>query len=157
MSPAISSSYLNCTVYFYPSIEAAEEGKSVGGSGFLAGFLALSGTSVLLYAITNAHVVDSCTTVGIEWIEEDEIVSWSASLIAIDYTHDLAILKPALVKPFDEEVPTFPAGLEMGTPPHPGDELWLAGYPHASKLPASRERSRAAMTFISHMAVQSQP
>jgi len=96
------------------------------------------------YIVTNAHVVDSCTTVGIEWIEGDEIVSWSASLIAIDYTHDLAILKPALVKPFDEEVPTFPAGLEMGTPPHPGDDLhWNHARIARKRRSKSSRRQRA--------------
>jgi len=113
-----------CRIVDYPGLQEC----------FGTGFFTHGGAEDVV-VVTNAHVVDSRTTVGIEWIEGDEIVSWSASLIAIDYTHDLAILKPALVKPFDEEAPTFPAGLEMGTPPHPGDELWLAGYPHGVQTP----------------------
>jgi len=113
-----------CRIVDYPGLQECR------GTGFFT-----KGGAEGVVVVTNAHVVDSCTTVGIEWIEGYEIVSWPASLIAIDYTHDLAILRPTPINPFDKEAPTFPDGLEMGAPPHPGDGLWLAGYPHGVQTP----------------------
>jgi len=56
--PALAKTYLNCTVYMYPSLEAAADGERVGGSGFLVGFVSPDHQSVYLYVVTNAHVID---------------------------------------------------------------------------------------------------
>lgn len=54
----IGSSILNCAVYVYPSVNAARDGVSVGGSGFIVGIPAPVADWWHLYVVTNKHVVD---------------------------------------------------------------------------------------------------
>jgi hypothetical protein len=62
--PAIPLEILDCSIYLYPSQDAAEAGEQTGGSGFLV-FVGLSGYEAgTFYAVTNTHVVGmGCTTV----------------------------------------------------------------------------------------------
>ena len=63
MMPRIPDKFLDCVVYLYPSEAEAEDGKRIGGSGFLvgipAGILATGSTVHILCVVTNKHVVDS--------------------------------------------------------------------------------------------------
>jgi hypothetical protein len=65
--PAIPGQFLDCAIYLYPSVEAAEAGERLGGSGFLVS-VPIEGQSHrhggdgphvgTLYAVTNRHVAD---------------------------------------------------------------------------------------------------
>lgn len=56
----IAQTLLDTSIYLYPDQPSAEEGRSTGGSGFVAG-LPLEGMdgAHTLWAVTNRHVVDS--------------------------------------------------------------------------------------------------
>jgi len=57
--PRISDHFLNCVVYLYPSEAEAQEGKNIGGSGFLVGIpLDEQQKRFSLFVVTNKHVVD---------------------------------------------------------------------------------------------------
>jgi hypothetical protein len=58
--PNIPPNLLDCAIYLYETAEDAREGKSVGGTGFLVGYITERERlkHVQLYAVTNAHVVD---------------------------------------------------------------------------------------------------
>jgi hypothetical protein len=56
--PALAPSYLNCTVYLYPSREAAERGSSIGGTGFLVAVKSRHADRLYVHVVTNRHVVD---------------------------------------------------------------------------------------------------
>lgn len=55
--PLIPNEILDCAVYLYPSVDAANEGRSAGGSGFLVGVRFDGHPVASTYAVTNAHVV----------------------------------------------------------------------------------------------------
>jgi hypothetical protein len=56
--PRIDDMMLDCVVYLYPSVEDAEAGYRVGGSGFLVGIPSeIHEGYVTLYAVTNSHVI----------------------------------------------------------------------------------------------------
>ncbi|MDP9383051.1 MAG: hypothetical protein M3Q29_23515 [Chloroflexota bacterium] len=56
--PRIEDQILDCVVYLYPSVEDAEAGKRVGGTGFLVGIPSkVNESRVYLYAATNSHVI----------------------------------------------------------------------------------------------------
>src|SRR5260221_14135478 len=55
--PAITPSYLNCTVYLYRTREDALEGVATGGSGFLVAVPSRHGDpQPYLHVVTNRHV-----------------------------------------------------------------------------------------------------
>jgi hypothetical protein len=54
----IDDEYLQCVVYVYPSIQAAEEGKEFGGSGFLVSFPTPIGDRIRVFVVTNRHVIE---------------------------------------------------------------------------------------------------
>jgi hypothetical protein len=57
--PYIPENLLDCAVYLFPSVEAAQKGESVGGSGFLVGMPAAGHPGTwFLYAVTAAHVIE---------------------------------------------------------------------------------------------------
>lgn len=57
--PRIADYFLNCVIYLYPSLEAAQESKNVGGSGFILGVRSKTHPEVFYtYAVTNAHVIN---------------------------------------------------------------------------------------------------
>ena len=58
--PPISKAFLNCSIYLYPSEQAARDGARFGGSGFLIS-VPVEGHENLdsLYAVTNKHVLDN--------------------------------------------------------------------------------------------------
>jgi hypothetical protein len=57
--PPIPKEYLNCSIYLYPSEQAARSGERFGGSGFLIS-VPVEGHPAWgsLYAVTNKHVLD---------------------------------------------------------------------------------------------------
>ena len=61
--PVLPKQILNCVIYFYPSVEAAQQGKKFGGTGFLVGkplsigdINDLSSIEFEIFAVTNRHV-----------------------------------------------------------------------------------------------------
>ena len=62
--PAIGLDQLECSIYLYPSVEHAVEGRHTGGPGFLAGLSSFDGEHWNLYAETNKHVVVSADRLG---------------------------------------------------------------------------------------------
>jgi hypothetical protein len=61
----IRDAFLDCAIYLYGSEADAEDGKRTGGSGFLVGVKATdpSINLVVLYAVTNKHVIERGNTV----------------------------------------------------------------------------------------------
>jgi hypothetical protein len=60
--PRIEDRLLKAVIYLYESKEAAESGEP-GGSGFLVGEPCAPPRAVLLFAVTNAHVVKTCPVI----------------------------------------------------------------------------------------------
>jgi hypothetical protein len=60
--PRIEDRLLKAVIYLYGSKDAAESGEP-GGSGFLVGEPCAIPHAVFLFAVTNAHVVESCPVV----------------------------------------------------------------------------------------------
>jgi hypothetical protein len=56
--PGIPDHTLNCSVYFYNSVRAGQDGEHHGGSGFLAHVPSEHPGNIHLYAVTNKHVID---------------------------------------------------------------------------------------------------
>src|SRR5271166_1331413 len=58
--PRIPDRYLDCVIYLYGSEADAEDGLQTGGSGFLVGVPTtdLTTNAVILYAVTNRHVIE---------------------------------------------------------------------------------------------------
>ena len=56
--PPIPKQFLDCSVYFYSSEQAAKDGERFGGSGFLVHILSEHEGMVHLYAVTNEHVIE---------------------------------------------------------------------------------------------------
>lgn len=78
------------------------------------------------YILTNNHVVNGCERVNIQFNEESELV---AKIIAIDDTHDLALLKinrsPLAVLSMDNDGPQLL------------NEIFVAGYPFGNSISSS--------------------
>jgi hypothetical protein len=56
--PRIDNQILDCVVYLYPSVAAAEAGESAGGTGFLVSIPSeVAENGFYLYAVTNSHVI----------------------------------------------------------------------------------------------------
>lgn len=91
------------------------------GSGFF-----IDGGNEGVVAVTNAHVVDSHRSVRLEWVDGVEMDACMAELIAIDYSHDLAIVRPT--------TQTL-SRLKLAGAAHPGEHVWLCGYPHGVDTP----------------------
>jgi len=117
-----------------------EAGEALG-SGFL-----VNGGPDGIVVVTNAHVVHPRTTFEIERVRDGERLRFSGYLIAIDYPHDLAILRPisgvhalhalSVLKRLGGRQMVFP-GLKLapGTSPLPGEEVWVCGYPFGVDTP----------------------
>ncbi|PYV22605.1 MAG: hypothetical protein DMG27_17915 [Acidobacteria bacterium] len=56
--PRIADHFLDCSVYFYESIESARAGERYGGSGFLVDIPSEHPGFIHLYAVTNKHIID---------------------------------------------------------------------------------------------------
>ena len=92
--------------------------------------LASSGTGFAVsysgYILTNNHVVNGCEKVNIQFNEELELI---AKIIAIDNTHDLALLKinrsPLAVLPMDNDGPQLLS------------DIFVAGYPFGNSISSS--------------------
>lgn len=62
--PRIPDQYLDCSIYLYGSEADAHAGERTGGSGFLASVPSKIPGKDFVYAVTNAHVIESgCYTV----------------------------------------------------------------------------------------------
>lgn len=117
---------------------------------------------------TNAHVVDGCRRVKVEWISGPLIAGCFAELIAIDYTSDLALLRPEV--PFSSSVVTTsipgtenatdhqaalekfistrpPSRLEVADAADPGMRSESSGIPTGSRRRESPTRWSAATTY----------
>ncbi|HEY3827611.1 MAG TPA: trypsin-like peptidase domain-containing protein [Solirubrobacteraceae bacterium] len=55
--PRIPDELLDCVIYLYPTVEAAEQGARAGGSGFLVSVSMDGIDTPAIYAVTNSHVV----------------------------------------------------------------------------------------------------
>jgi hypothetical protein len=68
--PYIPENLLDCAIYLFPSVEAAQKGESAGGSGFLVGMPADGNPGTwFLYAVTAAHVVEGgCSVVRLNTV-----------------------------------------------------------------------------------------
>lgn len=71
--PRISDQFLNSVVYLYPSEAEAEDGKPMGGTGFLVGLpLEGFGDETMAAVVTNKHVIlDGNTVVRINKVSGD--------------------------------------------------------------------------------------
>jgi S1-C subfamily serine protease len=79
--------------------------------------------------VTNAHVAHSSgNEICIEFLNRGRIERWTAYVIAIDYPHDLAILKC-------DEQGWLPVLTLAPAPPRPGDDVWICGYPLGVETP----------------------
>lgn len=89
---AIDPRLLQCTIYLYPSVSAAREGKRVGGSGFLVCF---PEERPHAYAVTNAHVHDrGCTVIRMNTADgQIDIVETQPDAWAVATDDDLAVLR----------------------------------------------------------------
>ncbi len=58
--PRVPDEFLECVVYLYPSIPAAETGEKVGGTGFI---VRVDDHGEFYYVVTNKHIIDrgNCT------------------------------------------------------------------------------------------------
>lgn len=78
--PRIHDNYLRCVVYLYPSIDDAENGRAIGGTGFVVSVKEPGGVMPGLYVVTNRHVIEGGHTVirsnttgdAIQCLETDE-------------------------------------------------------------------------------------
>jgi len=60
--PRIHNDFLDCSIYLYPSKEAAEKGERVGGSGCLVLIKSLVKGYSHAYAVTNRHVIEKANS-----------------------------------------------------------------------------------------------
>ncbi|RYD70054.1 MAG: serine protease [Verrucomicrobiaceae bacterium] len=56
--PRIPDEHLDVSVYIYPSVPDAEQGKRIGGCGFLMSVKSALLPGYIIYAVTNRHVVE---------------------------------------------------------------------------------------------------
>lgn len=136
--PRIPDEVLHCVIYLYPSIADAENGRALGGSGFLTSVpneqtLGLS----FHYFVTNRHIIDQGSTVvrinrrggGFECIDATER-DWTIS----PYGDDLAVCAITFGDAISRfEIRAIPRNMfvtediikqhEIG----PGDDTWMAG------------------------------
>lgn len=132
MSVGIDPKYLQATIYLYPSVSAARDGISVGGSGFILGVMSHDASLIYRYAVTNKHVIDGgCrvirtnTPAGDVRIAETAPEAWT---FAVD--DDLAVATfdgPAAGCIVMDEVFLDEDCQIDGWPIFPGDEVFLYG------------------------------
>src|SRR5215467_13131396 len=61
--PRVPEDFLECIVYLYPSVAAAEAGERLGGTGFVVGVRGkIDRTNHFLYVVTNRHVIEAGNT-----------------------------------------------------------------------------------------------
>lgn len=87
------------------------------------------------YAVTCAHVVDGCDNPQVERvIGGDFVESFPGRVVALDYSHDLAIVEYDVTG--SSFVQNWPIPeLPLGTPPVPGDQIVMCGYPAGVDTP----------------------
>lgn len=87
------------------------------------------------YVVTCAHVVDGCDNPKVERvIGGDFIESFSGRVVALDYSHDLAIVEYDVTG--SQFVNNWPIPeLPLGKPPVPGDQIIMCGYPAGVDTP----------------------
>jgi hypothetical protein len=131
--PYIPEHLLDCAVYLFPSIDAAQKGESAGGSGFLVGMPAGQPGAWFLYAVTAAHVIEGgCRVVRLNTIDGafdvlDLSAGWvqraggddvAACLLEVNAQHKFHFI------PVDEFVtPQILKDFLIG----PGDEVFMVG------------------------------
>jgi hypothetical protein len=61
--PRVPDEYLECIVYLYPSIPAADAGEKVGGTGFIVAVESETDSgAAFFYVVTNKHVIEGGNT-----------------------------------------------------------------------------------------------
>jgi hypothetical protein len=60
--PRVPDKYLECVVYLYTSIPAAQSGERVGGTGFIVGVNGSDEATKFFYVVTNKHVIEGGST-----------------------------------------------------------------------------------------------
>lgn len=133
--PRLVEAVLECSLYLYPTVDAAKGGEGTGGSGFLFGIESSSGDQ-FLYAVSNSHVVRSNPAVRLntkdgkfdvlpltadQWQHhpdgETDLAAVPIDFIAPAKYRALAIGYPHLLT--KELIPKFDIGI--------GDDLFLVG------------------------------
>lgn len=126
--------FLKITVYLYPSEQAARDGISAGGSGFLVGMPSRHEGHFYPHVVTNAHVIDS----GNRYVRLNNkadgttVLSTKPEDWVISPDDDLAVLGTY----FPAEADAVSLGNDMflderceieGWPIYPGDEVYFYG------------------------------
>ena len=133
----IKDGYLDCVFYLYPSHQHAVDGAGIGGSGFLVSVptTGLMQNFLILYAVTNKHVVETGGTVirmtringEIDILETDER-AWVTHPHGDDLAVYLISINPMLYRFSHISISDFMtkdgiAGNHVG----PGDDAFVVG------------------------------
>jgi hypothetical protein len=132
---AIAPSYTSCTVYLYPSVEAADRSVGAGGSGFIVGIPFPDDERTWhLYVVTNRHVVET----GNQVVRVNTTAQGSKAISTKRDAWTVAVNDDLAVVPF-EPPPNWSPGLLsidtfldesceiQGWPIYPGDEVVFFG------------------------------
>lgn len=132
---AIAPSYTSCTVYLYPTVEAADCGVGAGGSGFVVGIpFPFDERTWHLYVVTNRHVVES----GNQVVRVNTSGGGSRSIATNRAAWTAALDDDLAVFPFEPPADWSPGLLSTDTfldedceiegwPLYPGDEVVFFG------------------------------
>jgi hypothetical protein len=135
--PRVPDQYLDCIVYMYPSLPAAEKGEQMGGTGFIVGTRGEQDKSIqFLYVVTNRHIIEAGNTTvrintndgrhdSIEYDERNWIFAPNKVDLAIYPIPELDEKKFQLVVVEDGQMltPQEAAKLDIGI----GDEVFFMG------------------------------
>lgn len=133
--PRIPDSFLDNTIYLYPSADAAKTGEQVGGTGFLVGWRTATPPPMLhVYAVTCAHVIADGSPVirvntkggdwdvierdSADWLQEPDGIDLAVCPIDFSYQHKYHVVG---INDFVDE--TKIAKFAIG----PGDDVFMAG------------------------------
>jgi trypsin-like peptidase len=138
--PRIRDVFVNCAVFLYPSVDAAETGERLGGSGFLVSVDSIHAGYHTVYAVTNSHVIREAGSPVVRLNTKDGRRSIQA-LDADNWVHhpngdDLAVAPVEYTRDHSTTiVPIDLAGMDMLITPEfiaehkvgPGDEVFMVG------------------------------
>jgi hypothetical protein len=155
----VHDQYLNCVFYLYPSVDCAERGDAMGGTGFVVSVPTASEGENFYYAVTNRHVIETGsvafrfnTTSGVVTCVDSDEQSWLLSP-----TDDLAVALIGFDSVKDYQLRSVPldqfvskdriAKHDIG----PGDETFTVGRFVSAE---GRQRNSPSVRFgnIAHIA-----
>lgn len=134
--PLIPPHLLRTVFYLYPTLDDAQNGKEIGGTGFFVGIrLQSDPRRVVVYAITNAHCLDDLSTLFLrinlkngtsgfveqprkEWLVHPRGDDLAACQLTFDDRVDFEFVSDEL---FLSKAPLH--GVDIG----PGDEVFMVG------------------------------